>query len=77
MRTSARETKAIVSAGGAPGRDSHLRATIDDVGIGTWEVDLRTYAVALSNIGAQLLAGDEDPPATWLEVLVFCFEAFS
>ena len=66
---SAPETHANASAGLAPGRDSHLRATIDDAGIGTWEVDLRTYAVTLSRIGAQLLTGGDDPPATWLDLL--------
>jgi two-component system, LuxR family, sensor kinase FixL len=63
------KTIADASTGGAPDRDSHLRATIEDAGIGTWQMDLRTHAVTLSNIGAQLLAGGEDPPATWLDLL--------
>ena len=63
------ETHANASAGLAPGRDGHLRATIDEAGIGTWEVDLRTYAVTLSRIGAQLLTGGDDAPATWFNLL--------
>ena len=42
---SARETVAMASAGGAPGRDSHLRATIDDAGVGAWEVNLLRNAM--------------------------------
>ncbi len=45
-----------------------LRA-LEQAGIGTWEVDLRTYAVTLSNIGAQLLAEGKTPPATWVDLL--------
>ena len=63
------ETIANASAGLAPGRDSHLRATIDDAGIGTWEVDFPSYAVTLSHIGAQLLTGGDDLPAAWSDLL--------
>jgi len=45
-----------------------LRA-LEEAGIGTWEVDLRTYALTLSKIGARLLVGGKDPPATWLDLL--------
>ncbi len=45
-----------------------LRA-LEEAGIGTWEVNLRTYALTLSKIGARLLVGGKDPPATWLDLL--------
>ena len=45
-----------------------LRA-LEEAGIGTWEVDLRTYALTLSHIGVELLTGGGDPPATWFDLL--------
>src|SRR5271157_1903136 len=45
-----------------------LRA-LEEAGIGTWEVDLRTYALTLSHIGAELLTGGGDPPAAWFDLL--------
>jgi two-component system sensor kinase FixL len=66
---SAPKSNANASTGLARGQDSQLRATIDGAGIGTWELNLRTYAVKLSRVGARLLAGDSDPPATWTDFL--------
>src|SRR5208282_5717208 len=45
-----------------------LRA-LEEAGIGTWEVDLRTYALTLSHVGAELLTGGGDPPAAWFDLL--------
>jgi two-component system sensor kinase FixL len=45
-----------------------LRA-LEQAGIGTWEVDLRTYSVTLSKVGAELLAEGKTPPATWVDLL--------
>ncbi len=45
-----------------------LRA-LEEAGIGTWEVDLRTYALTLSHIGVELLTGGGDPPAAWFDLL--------
>jgi two-component system, LuxR family, sensor kinase FixL len=63
------KTIADVSTRSAPHRDSHLRAMLDDAGIGTWQMDLRTYAVTLSSVSARLLAGGEGPPANWSDLL--------
>ncbi len=68
---SASRTNANAPAGLAHAREGDLRATIDDAGIGTWEVDLRTYTVTLSDIAARLLAGTDDPPATWIDFLAW------
>ena len=45
-----------------------LRA-LEEAGIGTWEVDLRTYALTLSHVGVELLTRGGDPPAAWFDLL--------
>ena len=46
-----------------------MSRALEQAGIGTWEVDLRTYVLTLSSIGAELLAEGKTPPATWVDLL--------
>ena len=51
------------------GDDRDLRTTIDGAGIGTWGMDLRTGAIGLSQIGADLFGAPENPSKTWSDLL--------
>jgi PAS domain-containing protein len=60
-----RQAKTNAQTGQGPGDSQRLQATIDGAGIGTFELNLRSGAIALSQTSAELFGTSEHIPGTW------------
>jgi two-component system sensor kinase FixL len=54
--------------------DAHLRTTLEEAGIGTWEMDLPAGDLRISRIGIGLLGLPEPEPKSWSELLALIHE---
>jgi len=74
LTTMPRQARTIARAGQNQGGDQHLRATIDGAGIGTFELNWHSGAIALSPTSAELFGVVQHPPKTWLDLLAVVHE---